>query len=57
MPYANMTWGMGQVALGLEQVDAFVINFYGQMLNAVLTDAGFDMDYYGTMVLHFVPEE
>ncbi len=25
--------------------------------NAVITDTGFDMDYYGNMTLHFVPAE
>ena len=34
-----------------------VISYYGMMFNAVLTDTGFDMDYYGTMNLHFVPAE
>jgi hypothetical protein len=34
-----------------------VINYFTTLFNAVLTDDGFDMDYYGTMVLHYVPEE
>ena len=52
-----LTGLMQQVAVGLNNVDAFVINYYGTMFNAVLTETGFDMDYYGTMTLHFVPAE
>lgn len=57
MAMPNLPWGMQKVAVGLNEVDAFVINYYGMMFNAVLTDTGFDMDYYGTMNLHFVPAE
>jgi len=53
----SLPWGMQKVAVGLDQVDAFVINYYGMVFNAILTDTGFDMDYYGTMTLHFVPAE
>ena len=55
MAMPNLPWGMQKVAVGLDQVDAFVINYYGMAFNAILTDTGFDMDYYGTMNLHFVP--
>ena len=57
MAMPNLPWGMQKVAVGLEEKDAFVINYYGAMFNAVLTETGFDMDYYGTMTLHFVPAE
>jgi len=57
MVIPNLPWGSQKVAVGLSEVDAFVINYYGIMFNAVLTDEGFDMDYYGTMTLHFVPAE
>ena len=57
MAMPNLPWGMQKVAVGLDQVDAFVINYYGMAFNAILTDTGFDMDYYGTMNLHFVPAE
>ncbi|MDO4739133.1 MAG: leucine-rich repeat domain-containing protein [Eubacteriales bacterium] len=57
MVVPNLNWGLQKVATGLTEVDAFVINYYGTMFNAVLIDAGFDMDYYGTMTLHFVPAE
>ena len=48
----GLTWGLKQVALGLKQVDAFVIS-YGADYNFIPTDTGFDMDYFGTMTLHF----
>ena len=35
----------------------YAINYYGAMFNCIPTDAGFDMDYYGTMLMHFVPAE
>ena len=35
----------------------YVINYYGTMFNCVPTATGFDMDYYGTMTMHFVPAE
>jgi len=57
MVVPNLPWGLQKVAVGLNEVDAFVINYYGTMFNAVITEAGFDMDFYGTMTLHFVPAE
>jgi len=45
------------VAIGLNKTDAFSINYAGMTFNAVPTPTGFDMDYYGTMTLHFVPVE
>ncbi|MBR5289078.1 MAG: leucine-rich repeat protein [Clostridia bacterium] len=57
MTVPSLPWGLQKVAVGLTSVDAFAINYYGSMFNAVLTDAGFDMDYYGTMTLHFVLAE
>jgi len=35
----------------------YVINYYGTMFNCVPTATGFDMDYYGTMTMHFVPAQ
>ena len=53
MPMPNLPWGLNEVSIGLNKQEAFVINYYGTMFNAVPTDYGFDMDYYGTMTLHF----
>lgn len=57
MVVPNLPWGLQKVATGLMEVDAFVINYYGTMFNAVVTAEGFDMDFYGTMPLHFAPAE
>ena len=35
----------------------YVINYYDTMFNCTPTDAGFDMDFYGKMMMHFVPAE
>lgn len=34
----------------------YVIDYYGSPFTCTPTEAGFDMDYYGTMMMHFVPE-
>lgn len=53
----GLSWGLGNVAVGLNRIEAFSINYYGTTFNAVPTSTGFDMDFYGTMTLHFVPAE
>ena len=53
----GLGWGLNQVSMGLTQVDAFVVNYYGVNYNFIPTETGFDMDFYGTMNLHFVPAE
>jgi hypothetical protein len=35
----------------------YSINYYGTVFNCTPTDTGFDMDYYGTMTMHFVPAQ
>lgn len=35
----------------------YSINYFGAFFNCTPTDAGFDMDFYGTMIMHFVPAE
>ncbi|MBQ3575211.1 MAG: hypothetical protein IJA26_06055, partial [Clostridia bacterium] len=49
----NLPWNAQMV----DGAEAYVINYYGALFNAVLTETGFDMDFYGTMNLHFVPAE
>ena len=53
----NLPWGLQEVAMGLTKTDAFVINYYGVNYNCIPTETGFDMDFYGTMNLHFVPAQ
>ena len=35
----------------------FEVDFYGTLMEVVWTDAGFDMNYMDSMLMHFVPEE
>lgn len=35
----------------------YSINYFGTLFNCTPTEAGFDMDFYGTMIMHFVPAE
>lgn len=35
---------------------AFVIDYYGNSLEAVLTEEGLDMNYFDSMLMHFAPE-
>ena len=53
----GLTWGLQEVSMGLTKTEAFVINYYGVNYNCIPTGTGFDMDFYGTMNLHFVPAE
>ena len=53
----GLTWGLQEISMGLTKQEAFVINYYGMMYNCIPTATGFDMDFYGTMNLHFVPAE
>ena len=34
----------------------FEVDFYGSAMEIVWTDAGFDMNYMDSMLMHFVPE-
>ena len=38
------------------EMNGIVIDFSGQPLNVVPTEKGLDMDYFGTMLMHFAPE-
>ncbi len=52
-----LKWSYGKVpAADGSEVDGVVIDFSGQALNVVPTDKGFDMDYFGSMLMHFAPE-
>ncbi len=53
----GLTWGLNKVTIGLTETDAFVFNYGGVVWNAVLTETGFDLDFYGTMTLHLTPVE
>lgn len=55
VPLPGSTWALQQVTVGLEEKDAFVITYYTMTYNCILTDAGFDLDYFGT-VMHLEEE-
>lgn len=35
---------------------AFLVDYYGNTLEAVWTEEGFDMNYFDSMLMHFAPE-
>ena len=37
--------------------DGVVMDYYTQALYLVPTEKGCDMDYFGSMLIHFAPEE
>lgn len=51
-----LTWSEGKVAADNGEQDGIIIDYYGQKINLVLTEVGLDMDYFGTMLIHFEPE-
>ena len=54
---AGLSWSRGTVTTEDGEAEAFVVDYYGSALNAVLTDEGFDMNYFDAMLMHFLPEE
>ena len=54
---AGLSWKNGTVTTEDGEADAFVVDYYGSALNAVLTDEGFDMNYFDAMLMHFLHEE
>ena len=55
IPLLKWTYGKVPAADGGE-IEGIIIDFSGQALNVVPTDKGIDMDYFGTMLMHFAPE-
>ena len=53
-----LKWSYGTVSTSDgSETDGIVIDFSGQPLNVVPTEKGFDMDYFGSMLMHFAPED
>ena len=52
----GLTWAYGRIPTEAGEVDGIVIDYYTQALNLVPTEKGFDMDYFGSMLMHFAPE-
>ena len=53
----GLTWAYGRIPTEAGEVDGVIIDYYTQALNLVPTEKGFDMDYFGSMLMHFVPED
>lgn len=53
----GLTWVFGKVPTEAGEVDGIVINYYTQALYIVPTEKGCDMDYFGSMLIHFAPED
>ena len=53
----GLTWVFGKAPTEAGEVDGIVINYYTQALYIVPTEKGCDMDYFGSMLIHFAPEE
>ena len=53
----GLTWAYGRIPTEAGETDGIVIDYYTQALNLVPTEKGFDMDYFGSMLMHFAPED
>ena len=56
IPSIRWTQGMVPTITGGE-AEGFIIDYFGQPLNLVATEKGFDMNYLDAMLMHFAPEE
>lgn len=53
----GLTWAYGRIPTEAGEADGIVIDYYTQALNLAPTKKGFDMDYFGSMLMHFAPED
>ena len=53
----GLTWAYGRTPTKAGEADGIVIDYYTQALNLAPTEKGFDMDYFGSMLMHFAPED
>ena len=53
----GLTWAYGRIPTETGEADGIVIDYYTQALNLAPTEKGFDMDYFGSMLMHFAPED
>ncbi|MGN1019884.1 MAG: leucine-rich repeat protein [Aristaeellaceae bacterium] len=52
----GLSWTQQRVATEDGEADAYVIDYYGTPLNVILTEEGLDMNYFDSMLMHFVAE-
>ena len=53
----NLTWTQSKVMTDDGEKDALIIDYYGTPLNVIVTEEGFDMNYFDSMTIHFAAEE
>lgn len=53
----GLTWAYCRIPTEAGEADGIVIDYYTQALNLAPTEKGFDMDYFGSMLMHFAPED
>lgn len=53
----GLTWAYGRIPTEAGEAEGIVIDYYTQALNLAPTEKGFDMDYFGSMLMHFAPED
>ena len=53
---AGLPWTQGTVQTEAGEAEVWTVSHLGQPMEAVLTEEGFDMNYFDAMLMHFVPE-
>ena len=52
----GLVWTQGVVQTDAGEAAVFLVDYYGNTLEAVWTEEGFDMNYFDSMLMHFAPE-
>ena len=52
----GLVWTQDVVQTDAGEAAAFLVDYYGNTLEAVWTEEGFDMNYFDSMLMHFAPE-
>lgn len=52
----GLTWSRETVMTETGEAEAFAIQWFEQVLYAMLTESGFDLNYFDSMLIHFGPE-
>ena len=52
----GLTWTQGTVLTDAGEAEAFLVDYYGNTLEAVCTEQGFDLNYFDSMLMHFEAE-
>ena len=52
----GLTWTQGTVQTDAGDAPAVLVDYFGTPLTALWTAEGFDLNYFDSMLMHFVPE-